>query len=135
MTNLESVEIKTPRNKAQTLDGAMGHIRGKVIDINNNGLFRSKIWIRETGQHTYSDKNGNFILINIPPAIHTIVVEHKGCSLSTYPDLPIKTGDNPDFRFVMYAYPVFKEYFGSFNFVDFLFNNKKENSYGIHTSS
>jgi hypothetical protein len=134
MTTLGSIGIRTTQDNAQTLNGAMGHIRGKVIDLNNNGLFRCKIWIRETGQHTYSDKIGNFILINIAPAIHTIIVEHKGYSLSTYRDLPIKAGDNPDFRFVMHAYPVFKEYFSNFNLVDFLFNNK-ENSYGINTGS
>jgi hypothetical protein len=134
MTTFESIGIKSAQGNAQTLNAAMGHIRGKVIDINKNGLFRSKIWIRETGQHTYSDKNGNFILINISPAIHTIVVEHKGCSLSTYPDLPIKAGDNPDFQFIMHTYPVLKEYLSNFNFIDFLFNNK-ENTYGINTGS
>ena len=96
-------------NKAQTsqerlagqLDHTMGHIRGKITDINGKEIEGSKIWIRETGQSTYSDKYGNFVLINIPPALYTVVIEHEGYSLSIMPDLPIFIGDNPGHLFVL----------------------------------
>lgn len=83
------------------LDHTMGHIRGKVIDIDGDAIEGSKIWIRETGQSTYSDRNGNFVLINIPPALYTVVIEHEGYSLSVMPDLPIFLGDNPGHLFVL----------------------------------
>jgi hypothetical protein len=87
-----------PLNK---LDHTMGHIRGKVIDIDGIVIEGSKIWIRETGQSTYSDKYGNFVLINIQPALYTVVIEHDGYSLSVSPDLPILLGDNPGHLFVL----------------------------------
>ncbi len=85
-----------------TLNGAMGHIRGKVVDCNGKVLPGCRIWLRETGQHAYSDNKGDFIMINIQPAIHTIVVEHKRYSPSIFPDVRIEAGDNPGFRFVMH---------------------------------
>lgn len=95
-------------NKAQPnehvldqLDHTMGHIRGKVIDINGKEIEGSKIWIRETGQSTYSDKYGNFVMINIAPSLYTVVIEREGYSLSLTPDLPILLGDNPGHLFVM----------------------------------
>lgn len=84
------------------LDHTMGHIRGKVIDINGKEIEGSKILIRETGQSVYSDKFGNFVLINVPPALYTVVVEHEDFSLSVTPDLPIFLGDNPGHLFTLY---------------------------------
>jgi hypothetical protein len=86
---------------AEQLDHTMGHIRGKITDINGKEIEESKIWIRETGQSTYSDKYGNFVMINIPPALYTVVIEHEGYSLSVSPDLPILLGDNPGHLFVL----------------------------------
>ena len=97
-----------PLNKAQDnehvlnqLDHTMGHIRGKVIDIDGKEIEGSKIWIRETGHSTYSDRYGNFVLINIPPALYTVVIEHEGYSLSVTPDLPVLLGDNPGHLFAL----------------------------------
>lgn len=84
------------------LDHTMGHIRGKIIDINGKEIEGSKICIRETGQSVYSDAYGNFVLINIPPALYTVVVEHEQYSLSVTPDLPIFIGDNPGHFFTLY---------------------------------
>jgi hypothetical protein len=84
------------------LDHTMGHIRGKIIDINGKEIEGSKILIRETGHTTCSDKYGNFVLINIPPALYTVVVEHEDFSLSVTPDLPIFLGDNPGHLFTFY---------------------------------
>jgi hypothetical protein len=83
------------------LDHTMGHIRGKIIDINGKEIEGSKIWIRETGQSTYSDKYGNFILINIPPALYTVIIEREGYSPSISPDLPVMIGDNPGHLFTL----------------------------------
>ena len=98
-----------PMNKKQLkqeqvvnqLDHTMGHIRGKIIDINGKEIEGSKIWIRETGQSTYSDRHGNFILINIPPALYTVIIEREGYSPSVSPDLPISLGDNPGHLFAL----------------------------------
>jgi hypothetical protein len=79
----------------------MGHVRGKVVDNNGNPLEGSKIWIRETEHSTYSDRDGNFVLINITPALYTVVIEREGFSLSVTPDLPIFLGDNPGQLFVL----------------------------------
>lgn len=84
-----------------SLDHTMGHIRGKVTDLNGKEIEGSKIWIRETGQSTYSDKYGNFVMVNIPPALYTLVIEREGYSLSVTPDLPILLGDNPGHLFVL----------------------------------
>ncbi|HAJ78195.1 MAG TPA: hypothetical protein DCO75_00355 [Fibrobacteres bacterium] len=83
------------------LDHTMGHIRGKIIDINGKTIEGSKILIRETGQSIYSDNQGNFVLINIPPALYTVAIEHEGYALSVMPDLPVLIGDNPGHIFVL----------------------------------
>jgi hypothetical protein len=83
------------------LDHTMGHLRGKTLDIDDKTIQGCKIWIRETGHSAYSDENGNFILINIFPAIYTLIVEHEGFSPCIAPDVPIGLGDNPGFRFTM----------------------------------
>jgi hypothetical protein len=83
------------------LDHTMGHIRGKIVDINGKIVEGSKILIRETGQSIYSDKHGNFVLINIPPALYTVVIEHEGYAPSVMPDLPVLLGDNPGHVFVL----------------------------------
>jgi hypothetical protein len=85
------------------LDHTMGHIRGKIVDINGKAIEGSKILIRESGHRTFSDKQGNFIAINIPPALYTICVEHEGYAPSVTPDLPVFLGDNPGHLFSLYA--------------------------------
>jgi hypothetical protein len=42
----------------QVLNHTMGHIRGKIVDINGKAIEGSKILIRETGQNICSDKQG-----------------------------------------------------------------------------
>ena len=114
------IQLKPMPNASQDikilgkLDHTMGHIRGKVIDIDGRTVEGAKLWIRETGQNTYSDKNGNFVIINIPPALYTVVVECEGYALSVMPDLPIGIGDNAGFRFVVNPYPIYQQLFKSF---------------------
>ena len=89
-----------------SLDHSMGHMRGKIVDIDGRGISGCRIWIRETGQQACADAHGNFVMINILPALYTIVVECLGYSLSVSPDIPIVIGDNPGFSAVMHAlYP------------------------------
>jgi len=91
----------SPDQLLTQLDHTMGHVRGKVVDIDGKGISGSRIWIRETGHCAYSDIYGNFVMINIVPALYTMVVECQGFSLCETPDLPIEVGDNPEFRFIM----------------------------------
>jgi|GEM_PF-2848416 hypothetical protein len=83
------------------MDPRFGHVRGRVLDITGAGLQNSRVWIRETGRCTYTDASGNFVLINVPPAVYSLVAESEGCSQSVYADVPIEAGDNPGHVFVM----------------------------------
>ena len=84
------------------LDHTMGHIRGKITDINGKEIEGGRVFVRETGHTTYSDKYGNFVLINIPPSLYTLAIEHEEFSLSVTPDFPVLLGDNPGHLFVLY---------------------------------
>ena len=84
------------------MDPQLGHVRGKVFDMDDNGISHSRIWIRETGRSTYTDRQGNFVMINIVPAIYTLIAESEGFSQSTIIDVPIECGDNPGRNFVMF---------------------------------
>jgi|GEM_PF-1201153 hypothetical protein len=88
------------------LDHTLGHIRGKVVDIDGRPIPECKIWIRETGKSTYSDEHGDFAMINIPPALYTVIVECEDYALCISPDLPVSLGDNPGLRFVMHLLQV-----------------------------
>ena len=83
------------------MDPQLGHVRGKVFDMDDNGISHSRIWIRETGRSTYTDRQGNFVMINIVPAIYTLIAESEGFSQSVMPDMPVIVGDNPGFLFLM----------------------------------
>jgi len=85
------------------LDHTMGHIRGKITDMNGKEIQGSRVFIRETGHTTYSDKYGNFVLINIPPALYTLAIEHEEFSLSVTLDFPVLLGDNPGHIFVLFS--------------------------------
>ncbi|MDD5674195.1 MAG: carboxypeptidase-like regulatory domain-containing protein [Chitinivibrionales bacterium] len=83
------------------LDPARGHIRGKITDTDKNGIDASLILIREISESTFSDAQGNFVLINIPPAFYTLVIEHEEYAPLVINDLPIFLGDNPGRVFVL----------------------------------
>jgi hypothetical protein len=103
------------RNNVQILDNTLGHIRGRVIDGDGQSIPGCKVWLRETEQHAYSDKNGDFVLINILPARYTVIVEHVYFSPRISPDIPIEVGDNPGLRFVMHPEALPEESWGCKN--------------------
>ena len=84
------------------IDPRLGHVRGRVTDVAGYGLGHSRIWVRETGQNTYTDPEGNYVLINVLPAIYSLVAESEGYSPSTIIDVPVESGDNPANNFVMF---------------------------------
>jgi Carboxypeptidase regulatory-like domain len=84
------------------MDARLGHVRGRVTDMDGYGLGHSRIWVRETGRSTYTDSKGNFVLINVLPAIYSLVAESEGYSASTMVDVPVESGDNPGHNFVMF---------------------------------
>ena len=84
------------------LDSTLGHIRGRVTDMDGNGIANSRIWIRETGRSTYTDSFGNFIMINLVPALYSIIAESEGYSQSLSVDIPVECGDNPGQLLMLY---------------------------------
>jgi hypothetical protein len=84
------------------MDPQLGHVRGKVFDIDGCEIRRCKVWIRETGRGTNTDREGNFVIVNIVPALYTLIAESEGFSQSTLIDVPIESGDNPGRNFVMF---------------------------------
>ena len=95
-------EVQETAEKRSGMDPRLGHIRGRVMDMDGYGLGHSRIWVRETGRSTRTDSQGNFILINVIPAIYSLVAESEGYSPSTMVDVPIESGDNPGHNFVMF---------------------------------
>jgi hypothetical protein len=91
-------ESETTISLAHTL----GHIRGRVIDMDDVGISGCVIFIQETNQVSATDKNGNFVMINIAPAVYTIAVECKGYFPAIFRKVIILPGDNPGFEFVMH---------------------------------
>jgi hypothetical protein len=86
-----------------TLYSFLGHIRGKVVDIDGCGVGGCKMWIRENGQSAYSDAFGNFSMINIRPGLYTIIIECEGFSPFVIADLPVEPGDNPGHLFTIHS--------------------------------
>jgi hypothetical protein len=84
------------------MDPQLGHVRGRVTDMDGYGIRHSRVWIRETGRGTYTDRDGNFVIINIVPALYTLIAESEGFSQSTLIDVPVESGDNPGRNFVMF---------------------------------
>jgi hypothetical protein len=82
----------------------LGHVRGRVMDMDGYGLMHSRIWVRETGRCTYTDSDGNYVLINVVPAIYSLVAESEGYSPATLVDVSIENGDNPGYNFVMFPH-------------------------------
>ena len=87
---------------AGLLNPMLGHVRGKVLDMDGAGLRHSRVWIRETGLCTYTDEMGNFVLINVVPSICSLIAESEGYCRSVLTDVPVESGDNPGHVFVMY---------------------------------
>jgi protocatechuate 3,4-dioxygenase beta subunit len=84
------------------MDPRLGHIRGKVLDMDGDGIRHSCVWIRETGRCAYTDENGNFVLVNVSPGMYSLIAESEGYSQSVFTDVPVEAGDNPGHIFVMY---------------------------------
>jgi hypothetical protein len=95
-------EMQEKAGKLSGMDPRLGHIRGRVTDMDGNGLGHSRIWVRETGRSTRTDSRGNFVLINVVPAIYSLVAESEGYTQSTIIDVPIESGDNAGNNFVMF---------------------------------
>lgn len=83
------------------MDPQLGHVRGKVTDLDGYGLGRSMVWIRETGQCTYTDSEGNFTMTNIVPAQYMLIADCESYSQTTQVDVRVEAGDNPGINFVM----------------------------------
>jgi hypothetical protein len=98
-TNTESQETA---EKSSVMGPRMGHVRGRVRDIDGYGLGHSRIWVRETGQNTLSDAKGNFVLINMLPGVYSLIAESEGYCRSTLIDVTVESGDNPGHNFVMF---------------------------------
>jgi hypothetical protein len=97
------ISLSPPESEtALLLECTLGHIRGKIVDKYGTAIVESIICIRETNQIAHTDKNGNFTIINIEPSVYTITIECTGYSPCQAFDIPIKTGDNPGFRFVLH---------------------------------
>jgi hypothetical protein len=118
----------------RTLNDALGHIRGKVIDRSGRDLSGCTIWLQETGQFSYSDKKGNFVMVNIAPALYTIAIKHKGYFHIVLPDIPVEAGDNPGFRFIMHPCSAMTRSRENFQSIDSLLK-KKESPYGVYHAS
>lgn len=99
-------ELPGTAEKRSVMDPRMGHVRGRVTDMDGYGLEHSRICVRETGQSTYTDAKGNFVLINVLPAVYSLMAESEGYSQSALSHVPIESGDNPDRNFVMF--PAYK---------------------------
>jgi len=78
-----------------TLYSFLGHIRGKVVDIDGCGVGGCKMWIRENGQSAYSDAFGNFSMINIRPGLYTIIIECEVFLLLSLPIFPLNPATIP----------------------------------------
>jgi Carboxypeptidase regulatory-like domain len=100
--NFVSSDVRETAEKLSGMSPRLGHVRGKVTDMDGNGLGHSRIWVRETGRSTRTDSHGNFILINVVPAIYSLVAESEGYTQATLIDVPIESGDNPGHNFVMF---------------------------------
>ncbi len=98
--------IPNARSQTSGMNPTLGHIRGRVVDMDGSAIGHSRVWIRETGRGTYSDDCGNFVIINVPPAMYSLVSECQGYSQSVLTDVPIENGDNPGHVFVMYPHYV-----------------------------
>ena len=84
------------------MDPCLGHVRGRVVDLDGRGILNGRVWIRETGRSTYTDESGNFVLVNVPPAVYSLVAESEGYAQAVITDVPVEIGDNPGNLFVMY---------------------------------
>jgi hypothetical protein len=98
-----NVDIHEMTLKLSGMNPVLGHIRGRVTDIDGYGISHGRIWIRETGRCTYTDSRGNYVLINVPPAICTLIAESEGYSQSTLVDIHVESGDNPGNNFIMFT--------------------------------
>ncbi len=84
------------------MNPSLGHIRGKVTDIDGYGLKNARIWVRETGLSALSDDKGNFVIINNKPGIYNLIAECQGYGRSETVDVVVEPGDNPGLNFIMF---------------------------------
>jgi len=60
--------------------GTDGTVRGKVVDETGQPMASAQVFIKETGQGTMADLDGNYILLNIPIGkhdVHCMVIGYK----------------------------------------------------------
>jgi|GEM_PF-1893972 hypothetical protein len=95
-------ELQKTAEKRSVMDPRLGHVRGRVTDMDGHGLGHSRIWVRETGQNTLSDAQGSFVLINVLPAVYSLIAESEGYSQATLIDVPVFNGNNPGCNFILF---------------------------------
>ena len=60
--------------------GTDGTVRGKVVDETGQPMASAQVFVKETGQGTMADLDGNYILLNIPVGkydVHCMVIGYK----------------------------------------------------------
>ena len=55
----------------------MPRVTGKTLDNNNNPIENATITIPSAGLFALSDEQGNFVIDNVPPGMHTLYVVHR----------------------------------------------------------
>jgi Carboxypeptidase regulatory-like domain len=100
--NLKAIFATDLSGGKSGMNPRLGHIRGRVLDMDGIGIRHSRVWIRENGRFTYTDENGNFVLINVVPALYSLIAESEGYSQAIFTDAPVESGDNPGYVFVMH---------------------------------
>jgi hypothetical protein len=96
------VELMEQVQKTNTMDPLAGHIRGQVIDLDGDGVRNTRVSIHELDRFAYTDDKGNFSLINLPPALYTLIAESEGLySRAIMPDVAVERGDNPGYTIIM----------------------------------
>jgi hypothetical protein len=83
------------------LDRSLGHVRGKITDVYGEGIMGCRVWLRETGQSSYTDFEGHFLLPNINPGLYSIIVDCEGYTTSVIPDITVDIGENSGYCFAL----------------------------------
>jgi hypothetical protein len=94
---------ETLEHRDLIMKDTLSHVRGRVTDINGNGLRRSRVSIVENGRSAFTDPNGNFELIDISPGMYTLIAESEEYPVSILADVIVECGDNTGHMFVMYS--------------------------------
>ncbi|MCX7948157.1 MAG: TonB-dependent receptor [candidate division WOR-3 bacterium] len=69
-----------------------GKITGKVVDAKSGQpIVAAAVYLEEIGIGTYTDENGEFVLLRVPPGTYTLKVEFTGYSPFTLKNLVVET--------------------------------------------